>query len=92
MKVNKSQQSEKKMYVGIGEVQVLGFNPSREELDNILGIERDETYEQKPEFEYFKENVELKQKDKDGNELDSIFCDQLTVTVWVEYSVNAVAA
>jgi len=84
MKVNKSQQSEKKMYVGIGEVQVLGFNPSREELDNILGIERDETYEQKPEFEYFKENVELKQKDKDGNELDSIFCDQLNVTVWVK--------
>lgn len=88
MKVNKNQQSEKKMYVGIGEVQILGFNPSRETLDQILGIERDENYEQKPEFEYFKESVELKQKDKDGNELDSIFCDQLTVTVWVKEVKN----
>ena len=66
MKVNKNESQQKQMMVGVGEVQVLGFNPSREELDNILGIERDETYEQKPEFEYFKENVELKQKDKDG--------------------------
>lgn len=84
MKVNKNESQQKQMMVGVGEVQVLGFNPSREELDNILGIERDETYEQKPEFEYFKENVELKQKDKDGNEQDSIFCDQLNVTVWVK--------
>jgi hypothetical protein len=84
MKVNKNESSSKQMVVGVGEVQVLGFNPSREELDNILGIERDENYEVKPEFEYFKENVELKQKDQDGNETDSIFCDQLNVTVWVK--------
>lgn len=87
MRVNKSQQSEKKMYVGIGEVQILGFNPSRETLDQILGIERDETYEQKPEFEYFKEGQELKVKTKDenGEEIEnSIFCDQLNVTVWVK--------
>jgi len=84
MKVNKNEGSSKQMVVGVGEVQVLGFNPSREELDNILGIERDENAEVKPEFEYFKENVELKQKDQDGNETDSIFCDQLNVTAWVK--------
>jgi|694.fasta_scaffold111719_3 hypothetical protein len=84
MQVKKNESKERKMMVGIGEVQILGFNPSREELDNILGIERDEDYEAKPEFEYFKEGVELKQKDEDGNETDSIFCDQLNVTVWVK--------
>ena len=45
MKVNKNESSSKQMVVGVGEVQVLGFNPSREELDNILGIERDENAE-----------------------------------------------
>ena len=84
MKVNKNESSSKQMVVGVGEVQVLGFNPSREELDNILGIERDENAEEKPEFTYFKENVELKQKDQDGNETDSIFCNQLNVTAWVK--------
>ena len=85
MKVNKNEGgNQRKMVVGVGEVQILGFNPNREELDKILGIERDENTEVKPEFEYLKENVELKQKDKDGNELDSIFCDQLNVTVWVK--------
>ena len=65
MKVAKNSQKDKKFHVGIGEIIPLIFNPTREELDNILGIERDEDYEAKPEFEYFKENVELKQKDKD---------------------------
>ena len=86
MKVNKNENtgSQRQMYVGIGQVRVLGFNPSREELDKILGIERDEDAEAKPEFEYYKENVELKQRDKEGNELDSIFCNQLNVTAWVK--------
>lgn len=85
MKVNKNEsQQQKQMLVGVGEVRILRFNPTREELDKILGIERPEDYEQKPEFEYFKENVEVKQKDKDGNEIDSIFCDQLNITAWVK--------
>ena len=84
MKVSKNVQGEKKFYVGIAEVTPLIFNPTREELDNILGIERDENAEVKPEFEYFKEGVELKQKDENGNETDSIFCNQLNVTAWVK--------
>lgn len=41
-------------------------------------------YVEKPEFEYVKEDYEMKQKDKEGNELDSIYCKRLTVTCWVK--------
>ena len=84
MKVNKSTNSEKTLYVGTGLVTPLIFNPSRSELDKVLGIERDADYEEKPEFEYVKEDYEMKQKDKEGNELDSIYCKRLTVTCWVK--------
>ena len=83
MKVNKNETLERKLFVGTGLVQVLCFNPSRNELDRILGIERDADYEEKPEFEYVKEDCEVKQRDKDGNEIDSIYCKRLTVTCWV---------
>jgi len=84
MKVNKSTNSEKTLYVGTGLVTPLIFNPSRSELDKVLGIERDADYEEKPEFEYVKEDYEMKQKDKEGNEIDSIYCKRLTVTCWVK--------
>lgn len=84
MKVNKQTNSEKTLFVGTGLVQILCFSPSRSELDKVLGIERDADYEEKPEFEYVKEDYEMKQKDKEGNELDSIYCKRLTVTCWVK--------
>lgn len=83
MKVNKQTNSEKTLFVGTGLVQILCFNPSRNELDKVLGIERDADYVEKPEFEYVKEDYEMKQKDKEGNEIDSIYCKRLTVTCWV---------
>ena len=83
MKVNKQTNNEKTLYVGTGLVTPLIFNPTRSELDKILGIEREEDYTEKPEFEYVKEDYEMKQKDKEGNELDSIYCKRLTVTCWV---------
>ena len=83
MKVNKNETLGKKLFVGTGLVQVMCFSPSRSELDKILGIEREEDYTEKPEFEYVKEDYEMKQKDKEGNELDSIYCKRLTVTCWV---------
>jgi len=84
MKVNKSTNSEKTLYVGTGLITPLIFSPSRSELDKVLGIERDADYEEKPEFEYVKEDYEMKQKDKEGNEIDSIYCKRLTVTCWVK--------
>ena len=83
MKVNKQTNNEKTLYVGTGLVTPLIFNPTRSELDKILGIEREEDYTEKPEVEYVKEDYEMKQKDKEGNELDSIYCKRLTVTCWV---------
>ena len=83
MKINKSNNTEKTLYVGTGLVTPLIFNPTRAELDKVLGIERDADYEEKPEFEYVKEDYEMKQKDKEGNEIDSIYCKRLTVTCWV---------
>ena len=50
MKVNKQTNSEKPLFVGTGLVTPLIFSPSRSELDKVLGIERDEDYEEKPEF------------------------------------------
>ena len=84
MKVNKQTNNEKTLFVGTGLVQILCFNPSRSELDKVLGIERDADYVEKPEFEYVKEDYEMKQKDKEGNEIDSIYCKRLTVTCWVK--------
>ena len=84
MKVNKKTNNEKTLFVGTGLVQVMCFSPSRSELDKVLGIERDADYVEKPEFEYVKEDYEMKQKDKEGNEIDSIYCKRLTVTCWVK--------
>lgn len=95
MKVNKQTNNEKTLFVGTGLVQILCFNPSRSELDKVLGIERDADYEEKPEFEYVKEDVSLKTKkrdaqgnvlkDEEGNDVeDEIFTKKLTVTVWVK--------
>ena len=94
MKVNKQTNSEKPLFVGTGLVTPLIFSPSRSELDKVLGIERDADYEEKPEFEYVKEDVSLKTKKRDaggnilkdaeGNDVeDEIFTNKLTVTVWV---------
>jgi len=87
MKVNKGNDSkEKTLYTGVGLVTPLIFNPSREELDRVLGIERDEDYEQKPEFEYVKDDavVKVKRKNEEGEEFDEeIETKRLNVTVWV---------
>jgi len=82
MKVNQNEGT-KKLYVGVGELQILGFNPLRSELDELLRVERDKNYEPKEEFEYVKTDQELKTKDADGNET-SVFCNKLTVTAWVK--------
>lgn len=86
MKVNKQTNSEKTLFVGTGLVTPLIFNPTRSELDKVLGIERDADYEEKPEFEYVKEDQEIKIKkiDDDGEEVeDVIYAKKLTITVWV---------
>lgn len=87
MKVNKGNDSkEKTLYTGVGLVTPLIFSPSRLELDKILGIERDEDYEQKPEFEYVKDDavVKVKRKNEEGEEFDEeVETKRLNVTVWV---------
>ena len=87
MKVNKQTNSEKTLFVGTGLVTPLIFNPSRSELDKVLGIERDADYEEKPEFEYVKEDQEIKIKkiNEDGEEVeDIVYAKKLNVTVWVK--------
>jgi hypothetical protein len=88
MKVNQRTEgsSQKTLYVGVGNVTPLIFNPTREQLDSILGIEREEEDEKKPEFEYLKEDVELtlRKKNEHGEEIEeSVTTKQLRVTVWV---------
>ena len=87
MKVNKGNDSkEKTLYTGVGLVTPLIFNPDRQTLDKILGIERDEDYEQKPEFEYVKDDavVKVKRKNEEGEEFDEeVETKRLNVTVWV---------
>jgi hypothetical protein len=75
MKVNKQTNSEKTLFVGTGLVTPLIFNPTRSELDKVLGIERDADYEEKPEFEYVKEDQEIKIKkiNEDGEEIEDIY-------------------
>jgi len=87
MKVNKGNNTEKSLYVGTALVTPLIFNPSRLELDKVLGIERADDYEQKPEFEYVKDDatIKVKRKGEDGEEFeDEITCKKLTITAWVQ--------
>lgn len=87
MKVNKGNNTEKSLYVGTALVTPIIFNPSRLELDKVLGIERADDYEQKPEFEYVKDDatIKVKRKGEDGEEFeDEITCKKLTITAWVQ--------
>lgn len=91
MKVNQRSEStnQKTLYVGVGNVTPLIFNPTREQLDRILGIERDEEDEKKPEFEYLKEDMELtlrKKNDLGEDVEETVITKQLRVTVWVRES------
>lgn len=91
MNVNKNNSTDKQLFVGTSLVQVLAFNPSRLELDKVLNITRDADYEPKAEFEYVKEDQEVKLKsvDDNGEEVEnSIFVNKLTVTVWVRELKN----
>lgn len=81
MRVNKETTREKTLYVGTGLVTPLIFNPTRAELDKVLGIERDADYEEKPEFEYVKEDASI--KIKKGEEEEEMFCKKINVTCWV---------
>jgi len=87
MKVNKNEGgSQRTLYVGVGTVTPLIFNPTREQLDKVLGIERDEEEEKKPEFEYLKEDVELtiRKKNDIGEDIEeTVTTKQLRVTLWV---------
>jgi len=87
MKVNKGNNTEKSLYVGTALVTPLIFNPERSSLDKVLGIERADDYEQKPEFEYVKDDatIKVKRKGEDGEEFeDEITCKKLTITAWVQ--------
>ena len=64
MKVNKGNDNKEKHFTGVGLVTPLIFNPSKGKLDRVLGIERDVDYEQKPEFEYMKDDAVIKMKKK----------------------------
>jgi len=87
MKVNKGNNTEKSLYVGTALVTPIIFNPERSSLDKVLGIERADDYEQKPEFEYVKDDatIKVKRKGEDGEEFeDEITCKKLTITAWVQ--------
>lgn len=82
MKVKTNQESTgRNYYVGVGEFQVLMFNPTRAELNELFGKEGEEN---PMEIEYVKEDVEVKVTNSDGSEADSIFCNRLSITAWVK--------
>lgn len=63
-------------YVGVGNFKVLAFNPTREQLNKMLGSDVEE------EIEYTKEDCEI----KIGEE--SIFCKAVFVDAWLEEQVT----
>jgi hypothetical protein len=71
---NKREHKEYQKVVGLFEGRVLAFNPTREELEELLGTE----IEKDPE--YFTPDYEM--KDEDGNVTDVV--KKLTVSVWVQ--------
>lgn len=79
MKVAKNESQGKQLFVGVGEIKVLGFNPDIQTLCKIAGWELKDDAK---EIEYAKDNVEVKFK-KDGEE-QSIFTNQVTIDIWFE--------
>lgn len=79
MKIDKREDVVYNKYVGTGEVKVLAFNPTTEQLDALL--ER-EAKEDREEIEYLKADVPVKYK-KDGEELETT-ATRLFVDVWTE--------
>ncbi|MCA9495933.1 MAG: hypothetical protein KC589_03245 [Nanoarchaeota archaeon] len=82
MKVNQTN-FEKKLYVGLGEITPLCFNPTRKELKKIFGKEDEEKEnEEEEEFEYVNDEFELTLKKENGEE-EIITTKKLNITVWV---------
>lgn len=71
--------SKKDLYIGIGNVKPLIFNPTREQLNSLLDYTPEENKEQE-ELVYLTEDYEL--KDKDGNVTGN--CKKVAITCWVE--------
>ena len=66
MKVNQKN-FEKKLYVGLGEITPLCFNPTRKELKKIFGKEDEEKEnEEEEEIEYVNDEFELTLKKENG--------------------------
>lgn len=82
MNVEKEQSGngEKVYYTGVSPVSVLMFSPTREQLNKLLNFE---PTEEQNELDYIKEDVEVKTKDAEGNEV-SLYANQVYVDVWVE--------
>lgn len=83
MNVKQKTDFKKDLLVGVGEVVILGFSPSRKKLNEILNYTPEEGKEQE-EMVYLNDNYELKLKDSEGNETGSVNCNQVFIDVWVE--------
>ena len=84
MKINQRENSgfEKKLFVGAGECKILAINPTRKQLNALLDITPKEDEEEKPEFEYIKEDVEVKYM-VDGEDKTTT-ATRLFVDVWLQ--------
>ena len=78
MQVEKNNQVEKTLLVGIGAIKVLKFNPDLAWLQENMGWGDDSK-----DPEYFKEAVEVKRKDENGEET-SFTANQVMVDVYYE--------
>lgn len=81
-KVEKQQRFEKKLYWGVDQFSYEALNPTRSELNKLLGIE---DKDDDKDIEYLKDDYELKTKDAEGNE-SSEFVTRLNVVFWLRGS------
>lgn len=78
--VEKQKNFVKKLYWGVEQLQLVKVNPTREELNKMLGIpDKDDD----KEIEYLKDDFELKGKDTEGNDT-SDFVTKLNIVFWMK--------
>lgn len=79
MNITKEESTGKKLFVGVGEIKILAFNPDVQNLHKVMGWDLKDDAK---EIEYTKDDVTVKFK-KDGEDQE-IITNQVSVDVWYQ--------
>lgn len=79
MNISKQEITTKKLYVGVGEIKILAFNPDVQTLHKVMNWDLKEDAQ---EIEYTKDDVVIKYKE--NGEEKELTTNQVTVDIWYQ--------